>query len=247
MFDQPSATEKVINYFIKQIENGNWKIGDQIDSENTLTKKIGVSRTSVRAAIQQLKGINLIESVHGKGTFLKSDDLSRLGLEKYNKKEYDYVDMKSLLEFRLVLETDSVYYAAKRASKDTIENLEHYLEKMKDSVGNPDQFVRFDRLFHEEIIKATNNKLLEDALKEAFSKKEARLHDFNDVFGYKDGIYYHTLLLKAIRDKNAPRAKRIMRTHLQKAIDDIYYNEEATEEEKQYHRENEVKRNSSLM
>lgn len=237
MIDKPNVTQQVINYFVEQIENSNWKIGDKIDSENKLTQKLNVSRTSVRAAIQQLKGIDLIDSIHGKGTFLKSDDLSRLGLDKYKDKNYDYVDMKSFLEFRLALETDSAYYAAQRFSKDNIEKLSHYLSKMKEFVGKPDQFVRFDRLFHEEITKASNNKLIEESLQTAFTKKEARLHDFNEVFGYKDGIYYHTLLLKAIKDKDPLQAKLIMQNHLQKAIDDIYYNEQATEAEKQFYRE----------
>lgn len=231
MVDKPNVTQQVLDYFIKQIQNGNWKIGEKIYSESRLTKELGVSRTSIRAAIQQLVGIGAMESVHGKGTFLRSDDLSSLGLGKHNKKEYDYVDLSSLLEFRLILETDSCYHAVKRATKETIEKLHYYLQKMKESIGSPDEFVQFDRLFHEEIIHATGNKLLERSLKNAFAQKEERLHDFNEMFGYKDGIYYHTLLLKAFEAKNASRAKRIMKTHLQKAIDDIYYENNTDAEE----------------
>lgn len=36
-------------------------------------------------------------------------------------------------------------------------------------------------------------------------------------------MYYHRMILKAFEEKDASRAKRLMRSHLQKALDDIYY------------------------
>lgn len=222
MIAKRNITQQVVDYFIKKIEEESWKVGDKILSENELTRELGVSRSSIRAAIQQFVGVGAMESVHGKGTFLRSNDLTRL-MGTHVEKNYDYVDMNSLLEFRLILETDSCYLATKRATEENIENLRYYLGKMKDSVGNPQKFVQYDMLFHEEITHATCNPLLAMALENVFNQKQDSLQEFNEAFGYKDGIYYHTLLLKAIEVRDASRAKRIMRSHLQKAIDDVYY------------------------
>ncbi|SKC65898.1 FadR/GntR family transcriptional regulator [Maledivibacter halophilus] len=233
MITKRSITQQVVDYFIEQIEEGSWKVGEKIASENVLTKELGVSRTSLRAAIQQFVGVGMMESIHGKGTFLRSNDLTKLKIGAKKVKKYDYLDMNSLLEFRLILETDSCYYATQRATDENIEKLHSYLQQMKKSVGNPKEFVRYDMLFHMEIVHATGNPLLENALKDVFAQKENNFKDFNEAFGYKDGIYYHTLLLKAIEAKDASLAKRIMRAHLQKAIDDIYYENNVDKEEQE--------------
>lgn len=231
MITKRNITQQVVEYFIKKIEDESWSVGDKIPSENELTNELGVSRSSIRAAIQQFVGIGAMESVHGKGTFLRSNDLASFGIGTHNTKHYDVIDMNTLLEFRLILETDSCYYATKRATEKNIENLRVYLSKMKESVGDPKEFVRYDMLFHEEIVRATGNPLLERALKQVFTQKKESFQIINDAFGYKDGIYYHTLLLKAIEAKDASRAKRIMKSHLQKAIDDVYYENNIDPEE----------------
>lgn len=231
MLAKRNVTQQVIDYFIKKIEEETWKIGEKIPSENKLTKELGVSRSSVRAAIQQFVGVGAMESVHGKGTFLREDDLSGLRIGTQHEKQYDFVDMNSLLEFRLIIETDGCYFATLRATEENLDNLRYYLKKMKESIGNPHKFVHFDMLFHEEIISSTGNALLEGSFKNVMNQKIDSLKDFNEAFGYKDGIYYHTLLLKAIEAKEATRAKRIMRSHLQKAIDDIYFENNIEEEQ----------------
>ncbi|PKM66847.1 MAG: FadR family transcriptional regulator [Firmicutes bacterium HGW-Firmicutes-2] len=231
MIAKRNVTQQVVDYFIKKIEEKSWKKGEKIPSENTLTKELSVSRSSVRAAIQQFVGVGVMESIHGKGTFLKEDDLSVMRLGSHHDIHYDFVDMNKLLEFRLILETDSCYFATLNATAKNIERLKFYLDKMKESIGTPHKFVHYDMLFHEEIISATQNPLLESSFKNVINQKIDRLEEFNETFGYKDGIYYHTLLLKAIEAKDATRAKRIMRSHLQKAIDDVYYEKNVADEE----------------
>lgn len=90
---------------------------------------------------------------------------------------------------------------------------------MKNNIGNPEEFVKQDMLFHEEICHATNNHLLENCLKEVFQKTEKNHKQMNDLFGYNDGIYFHTLLLKAIEAKDAKKARNLMKDHMQQAID----------------------------
>ena len=58
------------SYLKEQIDSGAWKAGEKIPSENTLTKELGVSRASVRDAIRYFAGQGVLESRHGKGTFL---------------------------------------------------------------------------------------------------------------------------------------------------------------------------------
>ena len=61
-----NVTESVLQYLTGHIQSGQWAVGSKIPSENQLTERLGVSRASVRVAIQQLIGVGVLESVHGK-------------------------------------------------------------------------------------------------------------------------------------------------------------------------------------
>ena len=73
MIIHSSITEQVVQYFKDNINAGNWTVGEKIPSENRLTETLGVSRASVRTAIQYLIALGVLESRHGKGTCLLED------------------------------------------------------------------------------------------------------------------------------------------------------------------------------
>jgi GntR family transcriptional repressor for pyruvate dehydrogenase complex len=90
---------------------------------------------------------------------------------------------------------------------------------MKNSLDQAEEFIKQDMLFHEEICHATGNHLLENCLKEVFQQTAKNHKQMNEAFGYNDGVYYHTLLLKAIEEKDSRKARKLMKEHLQQAID----------------------------
>src|SRR5579863_3998920 len=53
-----------------EISDGDLKIGDQLPTEDSLIARFGVSRITVRRAIQNLVGRGLVEIRRGKGTFV---------------------------------------------------------------------------------------------------------------------------------------------------------------------------------
>ena len=69
-------------------------------------------------------------------------------------------NLNDLLEFRYMLEGETASYAAKRATKDDIAQLEYYYEKMKEFRHDVNQFVDYDSMFHMQVAVATHNKLL---------------------------------------------------------------------------------------
>ena len=212
-----NITEQIVDYLKENIQNGNWLVGEKIPSENQLVEILGVSRTSIRTAVQQLIGIGALESRHGMGTFVRCNDLTSV-VRRFEINE-EYSDVKKVLEFRLAIEPEICLLATERITLEALGSLTQLLTAMQESVGNQKEFVQYDIQFHKEIGKASRNKLLEGSLLEVFDQTVADHEQINDVFGYKDGIYYHKQIMKAMQNGQSAKAKQLMYQHLKHAYD----------------------------
>jgi len=74
--------EQLIEKICQNIENGTFPIGRKIPAETELGKIYGVSRITVRRAIEELTAKGLIECKQGKGTFVKAPYVSSESLKK---------------------------------------------------------------------------------------------------------------------------------------------------------------------
>ena len=63
------------NYIIEEIQNGNLQVGDQIPSENELTKLFNVSRVTANTAIRELSTLGIVERIQGKGSFVATKEI----------------------------------------------------------------------------------------------------------------------------------------------------------------------------
>ena len=92
--------------------------------------------------------------------------------------------------------------------------------------------------FHEELARIAGNPVVTEALHSIFHTRLESLNSISELFGYKDGIYYHMLILRAIEEGDASRAKQCMRSHIQKAIDDLEFESRAEKEEIEFLKKN---------
>ena len=56
---------QVEKYLSDKIRSGEWRVGDQIPTEQELSEKLKVSRATVRQAFQQLAQKGMLERKHG--------------------------------------------------------------------------------------------------------------------------------------------------------------------------------------
>ena len=89
-----NITQQVIEYLKENIENGTWSVGEKIPSENNITEILGVSRSSIRVAIQQFIALDVLQSVHGKGTFVRTNKIMGVNknLNAINDANYDDIN-----------------------------------------------------------------------------------------------------------------------------------------------------------
>ncbi len=60
-----------------EIESGRWRPGEQIPTESTMAENFGVSKITVRQALQELVELGYIRREHGRGTFVSQRKFRR--------------------------------------------------------------------------------------------------------------------------------------------------------------------------
>lgn len=221
MIIHQNITDQVVAYFKENIESGNWKVGEKIPSENSLTKLLGVSRASIRQAVSQLAGIGVLESVHGKGTFLIDDQLDEKTSQNKITAE-DCLNVEKVLEFRRIIESEACYMATMHITPQLIKSLKEYLNVMKNSRDDIEKFVSADISFHHEICRASENPLLEKSMNKILEENRKSQQLTRKTFGYNDGIHYHEQIIQAMEQGDAEKAKICMYEHLQNGINRLH-------------------------
>lgn len=223
MADKGSVTRSVCKYIQENIEAGKWAVGQKIPSENELCDALGVSRVSVRSALQQFIALGMLESVRGKGTFLISNDLSIFQPAPDSKPQQRETvdDMKYIIEFRCLIEPALCAKAAENATPELIENLSRLLTQMKASIGQGRIYIQADMEFHLEIARFNSNPVTVSIMQNVFQRRKELGEMYSLANGYYGGIYYHGLILDAIKKHDPKTAKALMLEHLQRDIMDM--------------------------
>ena len=216
------VTAQVVAYIKNNIRSGNWVLGEKIPSENELCKELGVSRVTVRNALQQFIAQGVLESVHGKGTFLQSANLTELGTGKGNVETLESAEeIRTLLEFRSMIEPGICAAVAGNASPALLAKLEEYHNIMERSRDDNETFVEHDIRFHMAICEETHNPLAIQVMSDIFEKRREACKLLRIATGYYGGVYYHALILDAFRKHDAKQARTWMKEHLERGMIDV--------------------------
>ena len=209
-----STLEVIVQQIKDQIKKGILKPGEKLPSERKLADLLGVSRASVREAIQALAFSGYLEVIQGKGTYIlematKYDEIVNF-FSEFSNYSLDY-----LMEARIMLEGEFARLAALNASQeeiDVIEKIFNEITKSKDL----NSFVIKDLEFHLTIAKATHNPFMDGLMKiigEMLYKETEKIIEMsNDT--RVNTIETTRNLVQAIKQRNAEQAKEWMSKHI---------------------------------
>ncbi len=91
-----------------QISSGQWPINSRIPIESELMTMLGVGKTTVREAVRSLASVGMLETLPGRGTFVRS----RTPVSAVLADTLAEYDLAELLKFRRALEVEAVQQAA---------------------------------------------------------------------------------------------------------------------------------------
>ena len=216
MVKAASATERVLRYYRQNILSGTWQVGEKIPSEHQLAQALQVSRASIRTATRQLIGIGILESYQGKGTYLVKNQAEGIGTSLITSQ--DCMDAHDVLEFRQIVEPEACFRAAQYADEAMVNELSGYLEAMISYMYDREIFVDADVSFHQCICRGTRNALLERSMCRILEETRENQRITYSIDNLKNPIYYHTLILNAIKTGDGAQAREYMKQHLQSTI-----------------------------
>lgn len=207
--------EQVYHQMKNQILNGDWKPGDKIPSENQLMALFGVSRGTVRQAVQKLGGEGLISTRHGEGSFVQATGLDSYFQTSIPLFSIGEEEMEKIFEFRGMFESGVAEQAALKATDEQIHRLEKNHWRMKKYVGALTQFVHTDLDFHMLVSECTQNTLAVQIYNSYEGLLGPSILNMTQVIGVGNGVKYHGLILDAIRRHDPQQARAAMQEHME--------------------------------
>ena len=210
--------EQVFRQLRDQILGGVWPPGSKIPSENDLTRQLGVSRVSLREALNMLVSLGLLESRQGGGTFVKEYSSDILFNPLVPMIALDKTDLLDVLEYRRIVEKGTAGLVAEKAGKREIGELESAYRVMTFAKGDVHAFARADLDFHLALAQVTGNPIVIKVNNIIKSVLSASMDRIVSALGVTDGLSYHRRILDAIIAHDAKRAETLMEEHVLRTI-----------------------------
>lgn len=216
-----NISTEIFDQIKDNIVSGEWKPGDKIPPENELGKLLGVSRVSVRAALQKLSVLGLLTTRHGEGTFVSdlSPDMYMNSLIPVL--ALDETQILEVLEFRKIIEVESVKLAAQRATDEDIRKLEEIVLTMKESKYDPERFAKEDMFFHETLVNTAKNSILSKVnsiIRDILLSQQIKIQE---IMGPTLALKYHPAILEAVVKGDPELASRLMGEHIDTTIESV--------------------------
>ncbi|MBD3287175.1 FCD domain-containing protein [candidate division KSB1 bacterium] len=216
-------TELIIQQIKRQISTGVLKPGDKLPPERDLAKRLSVGRGYIREAIKKLEFYGILKTIPHKGTIVSSLGVKALEGLISNVLELERENFRSLVETRLILETNAARLTALRATDDEIDKIQKAHDEYRKLALKGTPNIEIDFLFHLSIAEFCKNQVLRSIISLitpdiiSYSMSIA-----GDQQGYlklsKFVIDEHLAIMNAILSREPEQASNAMSRHLTRIL-----------------------------
>ena len=217
-----NLSDIVIQKIKVSIRKGELKPGDRIPSHDELCERWGISRTTIREALNKLESEGILTKYQGRGTYINEITAERMIPTAELSTLLDRSGIIQLLEARELVEPLIVGLSAERKTEAELKALEKLLQELEQAVQKNDHthYSQADHEFHLYISKMSKNSFLEVMMRNI---SEALAIQQLEVFSLKkddqirigaESQRYHKRIYAAIKEGDTEKAKRNMVLHL---------------------------------
>ena len=212
-----SQTRLLLEY----IDRENLSPGDRLTPERELAKKLGISRPSLREAIQVLQTQGRLMVRHGIGVFLVEDQQAEKIRESLRAAHHS---VEELFQMREILEAPAVEWAAERRTGVQLDAIKYAAAELNSAVR--ESTIDFDKVrvldmnFHLTIVKSAQNQFLNQTLGTLQEIMHKSMDNTLKLPGRIDASEHeHGVILDAIEKRDALTARLMIIQHIHNARD----------------------------
>ncbi len=232
---QRRLSDDIVERLEGMILEGTLRAGERLPAERALAEQFGVSRPSLREAIQKLVAKGMLVSRQGGGNYVVESLGSTFSDPLMQLLESNPESQRDLLEFRHTLEASCAFYAARRATELDRERLKAAFEALLDCYAREDKVTRAeegaaDANFHLAIAEASHNAVLLHTIRGLFDLlKRNVVINIGGMYEQRTEtrdmlISQHRELYQAIIEGRAEDAREISSRHIlyvQEVLDEV--------------------------
>ncbi len=217
-----SLHERIYHSLVHAIGSGRFEVGTLLPPELQLASMFKVSRPVVRQALERLKLEGLVESRRGSGNYVmaaqsrEQHDLSAGAIPLMRKRL-----LMDELEFRLAVEPEAAFLAARRRISGDLDLMETALVRLEEAHLAGAITHHYDYRFHEAIATATTNERFVRALRSLEYNSEeirtVRYHFYSRPGTHNILIQEHRSVFEFIKRRDAEAARKAMWNHIDSA------------------------------
>ena len=195
--------------------------GEKLPNELELSQRLGVSRATLREAIQSLTVQGVLEVRRGRGTFV-SERVTEINDFGFSALEQVRGQLRDLFELRSIFEPQAAALACRRASGEEIQDILTQGERVAACIRAGEDRTLADRAFHAAIVRAAHNEFMVrllpviDQAVETAVASGARREELAQAT-----LQDHALLMEFFERRDAEGARHAMSIHMRHAMDEM--------------------------
>jgi DNA-binding FadR family transcriptional regulator len=225
--DNPGLVDRVVQRIGQEIVTGRLKAGEMLPNEADLCEQLGVSRSVLREAVRVLASKGLLETKARLGTRVRAAQAwSRLDPAVLIwQSAIDPPDrfVRELFGLRRVVEPMVADLAARCISEPALALLEASFRDMVDAGDDPERYFGPDFQFHQLILAAADNSLIEALGQTIKQALEITLRlSLPAPRGQQRATPLHRAVLDAIRNRLPDAAREAMIRLINDAEEDVW-------------------------
>lgn len=193
--------------------------GEKLPNELELSKRLGVSRATLREAIRTLSAQGVLEVRRGSGTYV-SARIEEIGGLDFSGLDRVRGQLRDLFELRSVFEPGAARLACRRATEDELAEILDCGARVEACIRAGKDRTGADREFHAAIVRATHNEymmrllpMIDQAVETAVASGEHKEQLAQDT------LQDHALLLEFLQNRDEGGAEYAMAIHIRRAMD----------------------------
>ena len=219
----PHPVSSNISGRIRQlVRDGKLLPGDRIPAERALAARLGVSRATVREALQELELRGLISRTPGRGTLVAEIPRPQVYARLIGTMGGSTRVLREVMDLRAAVEPPIAERAASRGTSDQVEELrrliDQAMQEFREGVAR-ERYIELDVAFHTCLARMTQNAMLERLLAVTHEwMAPSRRTELASDRRIRSSLNAHRSIFEAIQRHDATSARDEMALHIEEIL-----------------------------